>query len=1115
MSNSVLPVIVRAQYQGGDGFDRLVQEARRSGDQVKRDFDAKFDDIGRTARQALSMPRNAAGALDLGADQYREAARDAEAYAAGLRDIANASAAAAARAGDNSDSTRRYVQAARTAATEAERQAREAMDTANAYDRLQAELDQTVASTQRVITAQGAMTAGRTRSTQGWNAENAAMQQAGQQLQDIAVQFQSGTRASIVFGQQLPQLAFALSGLAGSANTTKAAIGGVARFFSGPWGASLVIAAAALGPYIDELFRTRDALDDVGDAAQEAVKKMMQSLNQASSFSDALNEVAKKRITALGELAKVNRKIADEEASFAALSRTFGGGEAAASVQSGLGALYKERARLQGQLQEASSELLQIRTAARARDLQEAAEARLDALGDKPRKTRTRRAGTSEAERQAKRDEAEAKRQQDALDRQADAVRSILTEQERTLAVQSLTTAGREEEAELLELTFRLMDAVGVKEAEQLQAALTKAGIREDELADLRENLGLIRQSNAAQVRANELRQREAELVQATSDNLRSTMQSLARGGGVGAIGNLFKRQFDLVLERQVDSLFDSLFRTFFDAEKDAALRKPIEAREAEAVAIRSTIPEIERFRDALARAADYELVAGERVPPIPRLGQPANDNAGALPTDIVVIANKGEAAATPMMAPHDFMAAMVTKVADVFLDAKTAEKIGQGIAGGLSGQGAAYGALAGGFAFGNSGSPFLSAAGGALGEKFLAKPLAKGLESIAKGLGDFAGPLGSILGGLAGGLIGNLMTSTPRASTTIGAGADGRLAVVSTRGNSAQFRRASEGSAGEALDTLDRIAEALGATINAAAGSVSIGVRKGSYRVDTSGRGITKTSRGAIDFGEDSAAAIRAATMDLIKDGVLQGLKDSTRRLLQGASDLDKAIKDALDFESVFVRLKEIKDPVGAALDSLNKEFERLILLFQRAGASTSEFAALEELYGLERARAIKDASESMVRPLKDLIASMETGDRGLSLRSRLANARATYDPLAEAVRAGQTIDYSEFTAAAETVLSISRELFGSQAEYFETFDQILSLSKQALAGRENVISIASATPSPFVSVDTVPVVQAVDAQSQMLLTQLAAANSNLETLIELSKAGAPIPAVAGQNYF
>src|SRR3546814_4448527 len=77
---------------------------------------------------------------------------------------------------------------------------------------------------------------------------------------------------------------------------------------------------------------------------------------------------------------------------------------------------------------------------------------------------------------------------------------------------------------------------------------------------------------------------------------------------------------------------------------------------------------------------------------------------------------------------------------------------------------------------------------------------------------------------------------------------------------------------------------------------------------------------------------------MDLIKDGVILGLRASTQRLLQQGKDIDSVLQKALDFESVFTRLKEYRDPVGAALDALDKEFTRLDKIFDEAGASRSE---------------------------------------------------------------------------------------------------------------------------------------------------------------------------------
>ncbi len=103
------------------------------------------------------------------------------------------------------------------------------------------------------------------------------------------------------------------------------------------------------------------------------------------------------------------------------------------------------------------------------------------------------------------------------------------------------------------------------------------------------------------------------------------------------------------------------------------------------------------------------------------------------------------------------------------------------------------------------------------------------------------------------------------------------------------------------------------------------------------------------------SAATIRAATLDLIQDGVLAGLRDSTQRLLKQAKDLDAGIQKALDFEGVFTRLKEFQDPLGSALDAVDKEFTRLIRLFGDAGATARTFAALDFTNENERIAALR----------------------------------------------------------------------------------------------------------------------------------------------------------------
>lgn len=1326
-AGTILPVITRVQSDG-NGFAQLVQDAKRAGDQVRQQFDRDFTEIGRLASQALSIPRNNVGALDLGVGQYREAAANAQAYAIAVREVATASARAAAEVGDTSAETRRYVQAAQAAAREAEEEARALNITAQTHERLQQAINQTASATDRVVqstrtgtTAQGAV-------TNSVRASRVAYVQLGQQMQDVVIQAQMGTNAFQIFTQQVPQAAFALSGLGGT-------VGTVARVMSGPFGAAIFAATALLGPLIANLITGGKAAEDTGSAMSKLSDKLDFSKNSYESLTAVIEEYnkAQDKSTALtydgiiaGEKAALTNLeraksilalLDSEEARRASIANTdvdvstAGLGQAAgtsilrsqiellekqligAQVAAGnerikratddrynLEISYQEKLakleerRKQNQIDQLTFERESIKiTEQKIAALKEfdkanrssggsggaARDARVGDMvalikqlfpgasitsttGGKHTKGSDHYAGraidfvpaggmsqytTAEVERilkdagvdirrnakgtqqlfgpgraaskpgdhndhfhvawqgspdpdrvaaaqerQAEQAAREAQRlaefaetaasrvasMRDAFTETPDAIaransamatlRDLSTDIDKAItqgldpkiaealraeiekmkpvveaslnkpfedllksyreraAVDELLIQNRVVEAELLSRTIDLEDKQKKLTAEQtanLRGQIVQERLRTSELE-----------------KQNELRQREVDLIENTRDNVRDTMQSLSRGGGFGSIGQALKRQFDIIRTNVVDNLFESLFGDFFRDEKDKALGfdKVREASERQVTSINNVSQTLDNMATAVVGATsafnqrfDAEFGAvndnGEIVAVGQKLAEKTGDQKAGGPLQMKL----------GPVTPRDFLATLTTSVADIFLDKGTAEKIGQGIAGGITkSQGAGYGMMAGGLVLGQSNSPLGSAIGGAIGEKVLGKALGKGLEGISKSLGSLGGPLGGIIGGIAGGLIGGLMTSTPRASSTIG-GVNGSLGVVSTRGNSAQLRKASSGAAGEAIDSLDRIAEALGATINAANGSVSIGVRKGKYRVDTTGSGITKTSKGAIDFGEDSAAAIRAATLDLIKDGVLEGLRQSTQNLLRQAEDLDSAIQKALDFEGIFTRLKEFKDPVGAALDALDKEFKRLIRISQEAGATEEEMARLEELYGFERIEAMKQAQESFLGSLRDFVKSLETGDNGLSLRSRFTNAQAAYNPLADAIKAGGQVDYDKFTEAAQDYLGIAREMYGSQDAYFKVFNEILGLSKQALADQENVVSIASGRPSPFdtPSIDTVPVVQAVDAQSQMMLTQSSETNALLAQILARLESGGGVQFQTAAPYF
>lgn len=361
---------------------------------------------------------------------------------------------------------------------------------------------------------------------------------------------------------------------------------------------------------------------------------------------------------------------------------------------------------------------------------------------------------------------------------------------------------------------------------------------------------------------------------------------------------------------------------------------------------------------------------------------------------------------------------------------------------------------------------------------------------------------------GIAGNILINALTPAKRGSATIG-GSGSVLGVGSSRGNSRQFVEASTGALESVIGTVERIAEAFGARVNAAAGSVSIGVRDGSYRLDTTGQGITKTKKGAIDFGEDADAAVRAAVLDLIKDGVIEGLRQGTQTLLRAAKDIDSGIQKALDFEGVFTDLRRRLDPVGAALDEVDKHFTHLKDVFEQAGASAEEYAQLEQLYGLERADAIKQAGEAMTSALKGLLDDLTVNNDARSLRDRLAEAHARYDPLAARVAAGdRTVDYDAFATNARLVEALTRQIEGSTSPYFAVLDEITNLTRNALAEQENLISIATARAGPLGgATGAEQTVTAIDRLGGLLVEQLGgelrAINDNIGSLVRLAGGG------------
>src|SRR3546814_1452273 len=84
---NTFPTFIRAEYDGSSGgfrdFERSAQTASAN---VKRQFETDMEEVKRTVANALTMPKNAFGALNLDTAGMRQAAAEAQAVAAATRD---------------------------------------------------------------------------------------------------------------------------------------------------------------------------------------------------------------------------------------------------------------------------------------------------------------------------------------------------------------------------------------------------------------------------------------------------------------------------------------------------------------------------------------------------------------------------------------------------------------------------------------------------------------------------------------------------------------------------------------------------------------------------------------------------------------------------------------------------------------------------------------------------------------------------------------------------------------------------------------------------------------------------------------------------------------------
>lgn len=874
-----------------------------------------------TLDAALRVPRNAAGALDLDASGTAAAAAAQQARAVAAREYAQAIGVVAREEGQHSLAMRQSLVAAQELAAAEERRAAELAQTAQITAQVQERLNRQASATDAVTGAMNRQRAANDNIVAGAGAQRAAFTQLGQQMQDATIQAQMGTSALTIFSQQVPQAAFALSGLADSTNKTKAAIGSAAAFMAGPWGAAIFAATAVLGPFIARLFDTSTAADQVkfatgamGDAQSILGGVLDMTSGKINNQSAALRALAQAqllvaRVQAQTRAADARRGVTEIQTRGLQISGGLGGGfsasrrprdardaisaEVLAGTLDGTTAVQRlENLRAAGVLTDEQFTAAATAVANLGVELEnlkvfDQADALLNGTGGrellKPEKKKAgaKKPGQSDAEKAAK-----------ELADQAEAVRRIATEQARQVELGQLMATGREEEADALALQHRLMDAIGITQRDQLATALIKRGVAESEYDALLENLAVIRATDRAAQAAAERRRasdaeaerriaRQLETVNALRGNIVTTIGELSTRG-FGAAGGFLTRLQDQFRQDLAESLTENIFGEAFRS-MEQTLRDSKGAEASSALTAAQAL-------NTLARAADKAAVAQAGAGSVEAQfdaafgSKAANDNDRA----ITVLAQRLQ----DFSDPRRLYAMAFEKLGTAIFGPDKAKMFGEAVGAAL--EGAAYGQMGGGLIGARTTEGKIgSSIGGILGQE--------AGKSIFKSLGSFAGPLGGILGGVVGGLLGKIIGGTKWGAASVSNGT-----VTSGGGNKAEYTTGSNSAGNNIASTINRIAEALGGSVGQYA--VSIGLTNGNWNVNpgiVNGKIGTKQQKDTIDFKKDEAGAMRWAILNALQDGAIQGIKEGAQRLLKAGNDLDAQLQKALDFRSVFDRLK------------------------------------------------------------------------------------------------------------------------------------------------------------------------------------------------------------------
>jgi hypothetical protein len=798
-------------------------------------------------------------------------------------------------------------------------------------------------------TGQAAASAGQMRS---------ASANLGQQIGDITQGLALGISPMTIFAQQGGQVAFAMSGMGG-------AIGKVATFLSGPWGAAITGATIVLGS-LWQAHQTAAEKADQQAGADKTLKQALEELDRATGLSNKstaesirLGEldaaVAAKRAAAKRDLAQAALDTARANLA-AARADQQAGGASGANFGAGFVTSNAESA-----LQRRQTEL-------------DAAQKELDAG--------TRRAAASATFGRAS---AAAKAATDAAAKANQAYEATVT------AVQKAVESGSITEAQA---TARLVAAENTRKAATDSVKNAAKAARAAQAEHNKEVRDAARDAEKAAEAQRKLAAATASYTIAVPDvsGLKEGLDSQRQAERLKLSPGLAARVAEIDAERG---------KTAGDAFAEQALTQAVAIGQAIGGSAGAAIRTVAGLAQGAATGnftgvgnaagGALTLLAGQKR---------ADGSTNAFSTGL----------REAIGAPLDGLKSAFKNVFSSESGQAFARLAGRAAGGAATGSAVAGLGNAIGAKLDKNGATIGGAVGGALSK------VVSTLGPIGAALGPFAGVIGGVLGGLVGGLFG------PKGSTTISA-SGGK--VSSTGTGSAAVQKATGAIGNTITDALQSIADQLGGSIGDF--SVSIGQRRGQFRVDRSGQG--RLNGGTVTGTDSESEALSLALADALRDGAVRTSPRVQAALLRYADNVNKAVAEALKVKGLEDMLADRNNPFLAGFRSLETQLKQRLDVARENGFDLVE---IEKINGEDRAKALKETLASATGSIRNLLTDLTIGSGATgSPTQRLAGLTAERDRLTGLARAGDGSQLDAIASIVKQIDDLQRETFGSTAGF------------------------------------------------------------------------------------